>query len=183
MRSTINKRPWNGLKEKFEAQTSRVSPACRMALAIALWLAASGCGTPGGGRGAVDELHLLTIPVAINFDGMPGADGFAVKVYASRREEPKPVAIPSGIVEILMFDGVVSVSDVAKTPPLRTWTFDKAALSERRYRTSIGVGYQFSLRWDEAKPTTERITVLARYRSPDGRMISSLPSSIAANIR
>lgn len=154
-----------------------------LCLAASPLLLAPGCATPGGGRSAVDQLHLLTIPLAINFDNVPGADGFAIKVYASRAGEPKPVAIPRGSVEILMYDGVIRAGDLEKARPLHTWTFAVDALRDRQYRTSIGVGYQFALPWGEAKPTADRITVLARYRSPDGQVITSLPSSIVTNIQ
>lgn len=157
-----------------------------LAFAIAILPLAPGCGTMGGGgttRIPIDALHLLTIPVAVNFDGAPGADGFAIKVYASRANEPKPIPIPNGSIEILMFDGIISSSEMKETKPLRNWTFEGPALRDRQYRTSIGVGYQFALAWGDARPTQERITVLVRYRAPDGRVISSLPSSIAANVQ
>lgn len=152
-----------------------------LCLAAATLLLVSGCASPGGGRSAVDQLHLLTIPLAVNFDNAPGADGFAIKVYASRASEPKPVAISRGSVEIVMYDGVVRLSDLATARPLRTWTFAADALRDRQYTTSIGVGYQFALPWGEAKPTADRITVLARFRSLDGKAIASLPSSIVTN--
>jgi hypothetical protein len=152
-----------------------------LCLAAGTLLLVSGCATPGGGRIAVDQLHLLTIPLAINLDNVPGSDGFAIKVYASRAGEPKPVAIPRGSIEILMYDGVIRATDLETARPLRTWTFAGDELRGRQYSTSIGVGYQFALPWGDAKPTADRITVLARYHSPDGKVIASLPSSIVTN--
>jgi hypothetical protein len=149
-------------------------------------LLAPGCATNGGGaatRSPIDAIHLLTIPVAVNFDGAPGADGFAIKVYGSRANEPKPVPIPRGVIEILMFDGVVRSAELAELRPLRTWAFEGPVLRDRQYRTSIGVGYQFALAWGDAQPSQERITVLVRYRAPDGRVIPSLPSSISVNVQ
>lgn len=155
---------------------------CGLLLVVGLVLGTVGCASLGGGRDAVDELHLLTIPVAINADGVAGADGFAIKVYASRYDEPKPVSIASGQIEILMYDGVVRIRDLATTAPLRTWVFANATLRDCQYRTSIGVGYQFALQWGTAKPTGDHITVLARYRSRDGRIITSLPGSISTRV-
>jgi hypothetical protein len=152
-----------------------------LSLSAATLLLVSGCASPGGGRSAVDQLHLLTIPLAVNFDNAPGADGFAIKVYASLAGEPKPVAISRGSVEILMYDGVIRTTDLETARPLRTWTFADDTLRDRQYTTSIGVGYQFALPWGDAKPTADRITVLARYRSPDGKVTASLPSSIVTN--
>jgi hypothetical protein len=154
-----------------------------LGLTAAALLFAAGCATTDGGHGAVDQLHLLTIPLAINFDNTTGADGFAIKVYASRASEPKPVAISRGSVEIMMYDGVVRATDLEKARPLRTWTFATDALREHQYRTSIGTGYQFALAWGDAKPAADHITVLARYRSPDGQVIASLPGSIVTSIK
>lgn len=167
--------------------TERSRATCRrrrwLAIVATALTLVSGCGTSGGGRGNVDQLHLLTIPVAINFDNVAGADGFAIKVYASRASDPKPVAIPRGTVEILMYNGVVRASDLATTKPLRTWSFSGDTLRDRQYRTSIGIGYQFALGWGEAKPAADRVTVVARHLSPEGPVISSLPSSIVTNIQ
>jgi hypothetical protein len=152
-------------------------------LLAAMALLMCGCATGGGRSVPLDQLHLLSVPIAVNFDNAPGADGFAIKVYASRQDVPKPVAISNGSVEILMFDGVVRAGELNKVQPLRTWSFDTAALRARQYRTSIGVGYQFAISWGDAKPTAGHITVLARYRAADGRSLTSLPSSIVTNIQ
>jgi hypothetical protein len=165
----------------------RSFPACLrrgwLHLAVAILLFACGCATTGGGGSSVDELHLLTIPLAINFDTEPGADGFAIKVYASRASDPKPVSMPRGSMEILMYDGVVRAADLEKARPLRTWSFAADALRDHQYRTSIGVGYQFALAWGDARPAADHITVLARYRSPEGQVIASLPGSIVTSLK
>ncbi|MFZ4817535.1 MAG: hypothetical protein ACOYLU_02710, partial [Limisphaerales bacterium] len=36
------------------------------------------------------ELHLLTMPVALNLDGAPGPDGVAVKLFANVGNAAKP---------------------------------------------------------------------------------------------
>lgn len=134
-------------------------------------------------EGPVDELHLLAIPVALNFDQVPGVDGFAVKVYAGSSQVPKSVRITDGRLEILMFDGVLSGTDFAATPPLRIWTYPAAALKKFEIVTSIGTGYQLTPQWGEARPTRDKITVVARYTSAAGATIYSAPSSISAAVR
>ena len=59
--------------------------ALSMLLATMGCLALAGCATSqkagaaptGPGRGRIDELNLLAVPVAINLDATPGVDGFA----------------------------------------------------------------------------------------------------------
>ncbi len=140
-------------------------------------------GEPIPQQGPVEELHLLAIPVALNFDQVPGVDGFAVKVYAGSSQVPKSVRIPDGTLEILMFDGLLSGTDFAATPPLRIWTYPAAALKKFEIVTSIGTGYQLTPQWGEAKPTRDKITVVARYTSAGGVTIYSAPSSISAAVR
>jgi hypothetical protein len=68
----------------------------------------SGCAHGGGrGAGAVSEVHLFGVPVALNLDGMPGPDGIGVRIYASGSTVARGVEIRQGVLEVLMFDGSV----------------------------------------------------------------------------
>ena len=144
-------------------------------------LLVSGCqsGSGGLGHGAVRELHLFGVPVAINFDQKPGADGFAARVYAGNGREPAGIRIGSGRLEILIYDG--APSDAARTtqPPLKVWTYEAAKLREFAARSSIGWGYRFAPQWGESCPTKDRFTVVARYISPSGVIVSSSPGVIS----
>ena len=72
---------------------------------------------------AVDEINLLAVPVALNLDGIPGIDGFVIKIFASSRKRPKPMPIEKGKIEVAMFDGMPGRTTDAGNQPLRIWTF------------------------------------------------------------
>jgi hypothetical protein len=157
---------------------------------LAMVLILSGCVSPGndGNRTApvfdpsgatIDELNLLAVPVALNFDNLPGLDGFVIKVYAGNRNRPKPVPIEAGKLELLMYDGILQRSDHGPISALRVWNFASDQLRRYQVKTSIGTGYELKLEWAEAKPKMDRITVLARYLPPAGKVIYSAPSVIS----
>ncbi len=127
--------------------------------------------------GPIDQINLLAIPVALNFDQRPGPDGFVVKIYAGNRNRPMPVPILSGTVEILMFDGILRGGNAAK--PRRTWKYSSEELKTHLLKTSIGTCYQLAPQWGEAKPAGDKISVIAQYASPGGKTLSSAPSVIA----
>lgn len=147
--------------------------------AALLWLAA--CATsPDASKpvqGEVAQLNIMTMPVGLNFDDQPGVDGFSVKVYANDATNPKTVPINRGQIEVVIWDG--SLFGLTNVPPaLRTWTFNASQLSQHRFESGIGVGYEFSLLWGANQPTKRLITVAARYTGPDGRLVTSQPSSV-----
>jgi hypothetical protein len=131
----------------------------------------------------IDELNMLAVPVALNLDHLPGLDGFMIKVYPARRKQPKSVPIENGQLEIFMYDGLVSVDTVEVPKPKRVWTYTAAELKKFEIRTAIGVGYQFAPLWGEARPTRDKITVIVRYTSSSGAMVSSAPSAVAISLQ
>ena len=150
-------------------------------LLAALCLAA--CGTMSGGGGdRVDEVHLFGLPVTLNFDGKPGADGFAVRVFVTKGGGAKGATIQSGNLEVLMFDGVVGADEIATKEPKEIWKFTPRQLTPLREQTSLGVGYRFALRWNDL-PTHGHITVLARYIPLKGEPVYSSPSTITATAK
>jgi hypothetical protein len=134
---------------------------------------------PFAGRGTIDEINLLAIPVAVNLDGMPGVDGFVIKIYASSRKRPKPVAIEDGTIEIDMFDGIPTAAVGAPPKPLRTWKYTASELRPFLFQSSIGAGYEVAVAWGDAKPASNKIAVLVRYAPPSGTGITSAPSIIS----
>jgi hypothetical protein len=128
---------------------------------------------------AISELNLLAIPVALDLDGVPGADGFVLKVYAGNRRRPKPIPIESGTLEIFMFEGILPSSGKEASKPRRTWTYTAEELKNSVVTTSIGIGYQIAPVWDTAKPAGDKITVVARYTPQGGAPILSAPSVIS----
>jgi hypothetical protein len=129
--------------------------------------------------GAIDEIHLLSVPMALNMDPAPGPDGFAVKIFATTQSNPKAVAITKGTLEILMFDGIVQNSNWEALKPLRTWSFPADVLRGFSSNGSLGIDYQLAPLWGAAKPTNPCITVVARYRLSSSVTLYSGPSVIA----
>lgn len=159
---------------------------CLPVVAAILLLLAVGCASNGqpGSRSvrrsgdAVEELHLITVPVALKLDAKPDSSGFAVKVFAGNPTRPKPFAIKTGTLEILMFDGVLKKEVAAIPAALRTWSFPVSELRKHELKASIGVGYQFALMWGEARPATNKITIVVRYRGPGESVVHSAPAVI-----
>jgi hypothetical protein len=161
----------------FQRLKSTTRPSvCALA---ALILLLTGCAA--GRRGSastINELHLFGLPTTLHLDHKPEPDGFAVRVYASNHQHAKGIPIKQGSLEILMFDGAVNTQSNPLPKPRRVWNFDADQLKSYSGTSKIGLGYRFALRWDDAAPTRDRITILARYQSPRGP-ISSAPSAIS----
>jgi len=167
--------------------------ACALALGVGV---SSGCST-GNSRGdavsaggankrskrpsGILELHLLTMPVALNLDGAPGPDGVAVKLFANVGNAAKPAGIRSGEIEILLFDGLLSDKNVQTLKPAHTWTFTAKELKGFETQAMVGTGYQLTLRWGSFKPKNDRVTVIARHPIGDGRYLYSTPGVIACS--
>lgn len=165
-----------------------------LCIALVLGLAV-GCGTGGSGttsgtgmrgRGSqrssgILELHLLTMPVALNLDGAAGPDGVAVKLFANVGNAAKPGQIRSGEIEILLFDGLLTGNNAPLPQPAHTWTFTAKDLKSYETQAMVGTGYQLTLRWGGFKPKNDRVTVIARHPIGDGRYLYSTPGVIACS--
>jgi hypothetical protein len=126
--------------------------------------------------GRIEEIHLLAIPMALNLDQKPGLDGFGIKVYAINRALPKPLPIRDGTLEILMYDGFV---DDTNARPRCTWKYQPEELAKYERTATVGPAYEFAPRWTTNNPSQNRITVIARYTSPEGAPLDSAASIIA----
>jgi hypothetical protein len=135
------------------------------------------------GATAIEEINLLAIPVALNLDLAPGVDGFVIKVFASNRKRPKPFPIVSGQIEVLMFDGIPRPLGEVLPQPLRTWQYSAEDLKQFQMESSIGTSYQLAPAWAENAPARNKISVVARYTSPDGATITSAPSIISVALK
>lgn len=164
------------------------------ALSAALYLLAAvlflpGCGTTnsGGNKTAkavfsasrVDELSLVTMPMAIGVNNQQGVDGIAIKVYASSRRAPKPQPIKEGILDVLMYDGIVQASQPANRPPRHQWTFSPSDLTRYTVTATIGTGYLLALSWGADQPQDDKITVIVRHTPAQGPPVYSAPSYIS----
>jgi hypothetical protein len=127
------------------------------------------------------ELHLLTMPVALNLDGAPGPDGVAVKLFANVGNAAKPAPIRSGEIEILLFDGLLTDNNVPTLKPAHTWTFTAKELKEFETQAMVGTGYQLTLRWGSFRPKSDRVSIIARHPMGDGRYLYSTPGVIACS--
>ncbi|MEX2673280.1 MAG: hypothetical protein WD294_14345 [Phycisphaeraceae bacterium] len=164
---------------------------------VAMVVAAVGCeATPGAdsrspraqpgaaaaGERVVYDLKLLTSPTALNLDDEPGPDGFAASIYAVGQDGYRSLPIKTGVLEVMLFDGVIRRRDVATAEPRQTWVFDPAQLASTASRSALGVGYGFTLRWDKGEPFEHgEVTILARY-VPDvaeASPVYSAPVSLA----
>jgi hypothetical protein len=125
------------------------------------------------------ELHLLTMPVALNLDGVPGPDGVAVKLFANVGNATKPAAIRSGEIEIVLFDGLLDGNSNPLPKPAHIWTFTAKELKEFETQAMVGTGYQLTLRWGAFKPKSDRVSVIARHPIGEGRYLYSTPGVIA----
>ena len=127
----------------------------------------------------IDELDLLAMPVALNLDAAPGVDGFAIRVFALDRSRPKAQPLASGVMEILMYDGFLREVLQDAGQYRKTWSFSAEQLKAYAFASTIGTGYRFTLNWGVDKPHADRITVAVRYRSAQGKTVTSAPSSIS----
>ncbi len=153
-----------------------------LALAMLSGCASGQKAAPGaktGPNAPFDQLQLLCAPVTLDFDQTPGPDGFALRVYAVSTRQSKAVPITKGTLEILMFDGLLKGGGPDSPKPLRTWSYTAQELKGYAYKTAIGTSYGLTPLWGDAKPVQSRITVIARYTSPDGGKLRSAPSVIS----
>ncbi len=135
-----------------------------------------------GSHGGIDSLHVFGVPVALDLDGKPGPDAFGITVYASEGAAARGVAVTSGRVEVLMYDGVLPSgegSTNAVPTPLRQWSLTLLALNQSAIKSSLGVGYRLTPRWDDTPPRRSSITVVVRYLPTRGNPVISAPVTIA----
>lgn len=134
-------------------------------------------------RGGIEEINVLAIPVGLNLDEKPGLDGFVIKIYASNRTRPKPMLLEEGTIDVLMFDGIPGITTDRSALALRVWNYTAKEMEQFETRTSIGMSYQLALTWGEAKPASNKISILVRYTPPGGVPITSQPSIISIALK
>lgn len=116
--------------------------------------------------------------MALNLDAIPGADGVAVKIFAIDPASPKTAPIPDGKLEILLFDGTTAAGEDYNPTPLHTWTYSADELKAFAFTKAIGTGYDLLLAWGTDRPRQKRVTLVARYTPPKGRVIISGPNAV-----
>ena len=119
------------------------------------------------------------MPVPINLESLPGIDGVVVKVYAVNYKYPRTQTIPTGVLEVLMYDGLVRGAANETNQARHIWIFPAEELPGYAITTTIGTGYSFRLAWGKDHPRGDKISVVARYRPPEGAAVYSSPSYLA----
>jgi hypothetical protein len=135
--------------------------------------------TERAARGTITELHVFTVPVALELNGKPGPDGIGVRLYATEGGRARGVLLKSGRLEILMYDGKLDPGAVASREPARSWTFDAGQLRQFEGESSLGVGYQLALDWQPARPKSQAVSVVVKYHPPRGEPLVSSVNAIS----
>ena len=154
---------------------------------VVVWLVAgfllvTGCaGIASGGR--LTELHLFGVPVALNLGSKSGPDGIGLRLYASTTDVAKGIPIRDGVLEVLMFDGSVGEAYARSEKPLKIWSFTSSQLGAFAGTSSLGVGYQFPLRWGTEAPRQPVVTVIARHVAPNKAVTWSTATTISVVTR
>ena len=130
----------------------------------------------------VDKVNLLSHPAPVNFDELPGPDGFKVQVFMFQNSKPEPVLV-TGTVQFLLFEKNVTAEEMSSLEPCLVWTYSGDKLTQHAVRSRIGWGYAANLRWGTHKPTSTSVSLAALYRSPDGRAVYSEPVVIPMSIK
>lgn len=159
---------------------NRVWPSSRVALLLAgligLWASGAGCRSLPGEAGPIRRLYLVTTPVALNLDQVPGPEGVGVNLFGFGRHA-KAVPLPPGQVEFIAYDEAGILKDPPQ--PFYRWRFTVDQLRSRRFDAAIGRGYRLLLVWSPREPLGHRLTLVCRYRPADGAPeILSKPNSI-----
>jgi len=156
----------------------------RVCLAAGLAAAATGCAPPGSLAPApvarVDQITLLALPTALNWDNQPGADGVQTIVHLFCRSPAAPV-LATGKLEFLLYEGRISREELPRTEPFHIWPFTAADLEPYVGRSKAGWGYALRLPWGPRTPRAGSITLAARYTPPGARepTVYSAPTTVA----
>jgi hypothetical protein len=165
-----------------------VTATGRAWLLLSVLLVAAGCGGPSktahppvlpeGARGTdLVRISLFSTPIALNLDNDPGVDGFSLKLFASDRSNPKPVALPPGVLRLVQFEGRIT----AESKSTHDWVFATEALKTNAFQAAIGIGYQFLLRWTNDLPKSRTISVFAEFEAATGQRLVSKPTLITVH--
>ena len=143
-------------------------------------------GPRSGSGGAIDSLHVFAVPVAMDLDAAPGPDAFGITIYASVGGAAKGVAVTTGRLEILMFDGALPAGNfpgVVDAPPRRLWSLTPAELKQSAIKSSLGIGYRLTPGWGDTPPRQGAITAVVRFVPTRGNPIVSAPVTIAVTAK
>ena len=149
-------------------------------LLLAALAAVAGCPPMGpptpAGVSHVDKVMLMTSPAPINWDALPGADGFQARVLLFQVDQDSPVLLAAGTLEFLLFPDHVSDDELVKGKPFLKWAFPADVLAGHRAQGRAGWIYNFRLPWGTDRPKCAIVTLVARFVPPDdGQPVYSKP--------
>ncbi|MFB3892665.1 MAG: hypothetical protein ACE15C_11650 [Phycisphaerae bacterium] len=119
---------------------------------------------------------LIQPPTAVSWTDRAAPDGIIVGVYFFAPGRPLATPVAGGV-DVLLFEGAAP-ADPEKDKPFFTWSFTQEQLKSLLARTPYGWAYAMRLGWGDRVPTSDKITVLGRYKPPGERPIYSKPVTI-----
>lgn len=151
-------------------------------LLLAALATVAGCPPMGpptpAGVSHVDKVMLMASPAPINWDALPGADGFQARVFVFQFDDHPhvPVLLAAGTLEFLLFQDHVSDDELVKGKPFLKWAFPADVLADHRAQGRIGWVHKFRLPWGTDPPKCATVTLVARFVPPDdGQPVYSKP--------
>ena len=145
-----------------------------MLLAAAIAVGMAGCvagrDSPPRPVAAVNSVEMMGLPAAVDLDGRPGPDGWAVQVFLFQAESSSKVrtVTVSGTLQFLLLAGDVAGSDLLTATPIHTWSFTGPQLSRNVIRRLGLWGYGLRLQWPTPRPQAGTVTLVVRYKPPEG---------------
>ena len=124
----------------------------------------------------VAGMEMEVKPQPADWDGRPGPDGIEVRVRLYRNDPVRAVPV-SGTLEFLLFAGILRSEQIARAKPLRTWSYVGEPLHRHARRDIVGWHYMLRLDWGADVPKADAVTLISRYKLPDGRWLYSDPNS------
>jgi len=139
----------------------------------------AGCLTTDRLPGPVDDiagLELQVKPEPVDWQGDAAPDGLAAQVRLYSGDPVRAVTV-TGTLELLLYEGVVKARHIAQNTPLRTWSFSGQTLRRQARADLVGCHHVLQLPWGPRRPPPGPVTLVARYRPPDGPWTYSEPNA------
>ncbi len=131
----------------------------------------------------VDAVILRALPAAVNLDDKPGPDGINVSVNLFRTDKPLAVKLQAGVIELLMYDGKISATELARAEPVKVWRYPAGLFSRAGSDAAVGYTYRVALAWGKNTPSKNTVTISARLLRPGRSPLYAMPSIISIGVR
>lgn len=142
---------------------------------------AGGMATTGDANARIDAVDLFVLPVAVNWDNVPGPDGVAARIMLYRSSDAQPVAMTRGTLDFLLFEGRLGNTEIMAGKPHVSWSYTPGEMVSAVERNIVGIGYTLRLGWGPLAPRTDAITLVARYMPERGSPVFSAPVTMLMN--